>query len=46
MAKPIGNTPVLTCEDAERFLEKMNERPTEKDKEIWKRVNSQRHVKF
>lgn len=46
MAKPIGNTPKLTGEDAEIFLKKMNEPPTQKDKEVWKRIKAQRRVKF
>lgn len=46
MAKPIGTTPTLTGEDAERFLKRMNKGPSQKDKEIWKRINAQRRVNF
>ena len=46
MAKPIGTTPVLKGEDAIRILKKMNEPPTEKEKELVKKIKSQRMVLF
>ena len=46
MAKPIGKTPALEGEDAIAVLKKMQEPPTEKDKEFWKEVYSQRRVPF
>ena len=46
MAKPIRPTPELECKDAIEFLEWMEEPPTEKDKEFWKEVYSQRRVLF
>lgn len=46
MARPISPTPTLYGEDARRFLEKMNQPPTEKEKKFWKEVNSQRFVPF
>jgi len=46
MAKPIGITPTLYGKDAEEFLKKMKEPPTEKDKEIDERINKQRKVYF
>ena len=44
MAKPIRPTPELEGEDAIEFLEWMEEPPTEKDKEFWKEVYSQRSL--
>ena len=46
MAKPIRPTPELEGEDAIEFLEWMEEPPTEKDKEFWNEVYSQRRVPF
>ncbi|ADC46816.1 hypothetical protein mru_0965 [Methanobrevibacter ruminantium M1] len=46
MARPISPTPTLYGEDARRFLKKMNEPPTEKEKKFWKEVESQRFVPF
>lgn len=46
MAKPIGKTPVFEGEDAIDVLKKMSEPPTKKDKEIAKKIRSQRRVSF
>lgn len=46
MAKPIGNTPVFEGEDAIALLKKMKEPPTKKDREIAKKIRSQRRVLF
>ena len=46
MAKPIGITPTLEGKDAEEFLKKMGEGPTEKDKKIDEKINKQRKVFF
>ena len=46
MAKPIGKTPVFEGKDATAVLKKMNEPPTKKDKEIAKKIRSQRRVSF
>ena len=37
MAKPIGRTPILEGDDAKVVLKKMQEPPTEKDKEFAKK---------
>ena len=46
MAKPIGETPTLYGEDALRILRKMNELPTEKEKDLVEKIKSQRIVLF
>ncbi len=46
MAKPIGPTPVLEGEDAIRILKKMKEPPTEKDREMARKIREQRFVPF
>ncbi len=46
MAKPIGKTPHLEGEDAIAVLKKMQEPPTEKDKEFAKEIRKQRIVLF
>ncbi|WP_292887153.1 MULTISPECIES: hypothetical protein [unclassified Methanobrevibacter] len=46
MAKPIGPTPDLEGEDALRVLRKMNEPPSEKEKELVEKIKSQRRVLF
>lgn len=46
MAKPIGKTPVFEGKDAIAVLKKMSEPPTKKDKEIAKKIRSQRRVLF
>lgn len=46
MAKPIGETPTLYGEDALRILRKMNEPPTEKEKDLVEKIKSQRIVLF
>ncbi|MDL2246992.1 hypothetical protein LJB96_05200 [Methanobrevibacter sp. OttesenSCG-928-K11] len=49
MAKPIKPTPTLEGEAAEAFLKKMNEPPTEKDKEFskkLKKLRSERKIHF
>lgn len=46
MAKPIGPTPELEGEDAIAVLKKMREPPTEKDKELAKKIREQRFVPF
>ena len=46
MAKPIGPTPVLEGEDAIEFLKRMNEPPTEEDKEFARKIRGQRNVPF
>lgn len=46
MTKPIGPTPELEGEDAIAVLKKMREPPTEKDKELAKKIREQRFVPF
>ena len=46
MAKPIGNTPVLEGKEAAEFINKMFEPPTEKQKELSKKIKEQRFVPF
>ena len=46
MAKPIGPTLELEGEDAIAVLKKMREPPTEKDKELAKKIREQRFVPF
>ena len=46
MAKPIGTTPTLYGKEAERFLKKMEEPPTKKEKELSERIRNQRKVLF
>ena len=46
MAKPIAKTPVFEGEDAIAFLKKMQEPPTEKDKEFAREIRNQRIVLF
>lgn len=46
MAKPISKTPVFESEDARVVLKKMQEPPTEKDKEFAKKIRQQRTVLF
>ena len=46
MAKPIGATPDLYGEDAERFLRRMFEPPTEEEKKYKKRYDKVEKVLF
>ena len=46
MARPIGTTPALEGEDAIAVLKKMQEAPTEKDKEFAREIRNQRIVLF
>ena len=46
MAKPIGATPVLEGRDAIEFLKRMYEPPTEKDREMARKIRQQRFVPF
>lgn len=46
MAKRIAKTPVFEGEDAIAVYKKMSEPPTKKDKEIAKKIRSQRRVLF
>ncbi|MBR0270370.1 MAG: hypothetical protein IJQ68_00015 [Methanobrevibacter sp.] len=46
MAKPIEETPTLYGKDAINILKKMNEPPTEKQKELANRIRTQRKVIF
>ena len=46
MAKPISKTPVFEGDDANAILKKMQEPPTEKDKEFAKKIRQQRTVLF
>ena len=46
MAKPIGDTPVLSGKEAEDFLNSLNKPLTEKDKEFKKRLENVRKVSF
>ncbi|MDO5826411.1 MAG: hypothetical protein Q4Q22_08515 [Methanosphaera sp.] len=46
MARPIGNTPELYGEDAERVLKSMDEPLTDKEKEVVERIKRQRTVLF
>ena len=46
MAKPIGDTPVLYGKEAEDFLNHMLDPPTEKQKELSKKMKEQRIVYF
>lgn len=46
MAKPIAKTPPLEGEDAIEVLKKMQEPPTEKDKEFAREIRNQRIVLF
>ena len=46
MAKPIAKSPEFTEEDTIAVLKKMREPPTEKDKEIAKKIRSVRRVPF
>ena len=46
MARPIGKTPALEGGDATDVLKKMQEPPTEKDKEFAKEIRNRRIVLF
>lgn len=46
MAKPIGKTPVFEGKDAIAVLKKMQQLPTEKDREFAKKIRNQRTVLF
>lgn len=46
MAKPIAKTPPLEGKDAIAVLKKMQEPPTEKDKEFAREIKNQRIVLF
>lgn len=46
MAKPIGKTPVFEGKDAIAVLKKMQQSPTEKDREFAKKIRNQRTVLF
>ena len=46
MAKPIGDTPVLYGKEAEDFLNHVLDPPTEKQKELSKKMKEQRIVYF
>ena len=46
MAKPIAKTPVFEGEDAIAVLKKMQEAPTQEDKEFAKEIRNQRIVLF
>ena len=44
MATPIGDTPILEGKAAEDFLNGLDKPLTEKEKELFKEINSQRRV--
>ena len=46
MAKPIGDTPELYGDEATEFLNHMLDPPTEKQKELAKKMKEQRIVYF
>ena len=46
MAKPIGDTPELEGDEATEFLNHMLDPPTEKQKELSKKMKEQRFVPF
>lgn len=46
MATPIGDTPVLYGKVASDFLNRMLDPPTEKEKELSKKIEEQRFVPF
>lgn len=46
MAKPIGDTPVLYGDEATEFLNHMLDPPTEKQKELARKMKEQRIVYF
>ena len=46
MAKPIGDTPELYGDEATEFLNHMLDSPTEKQKELAKKMKEQRIVYF
>ncbi len=46
MAKPIEETPILHGKDAINIINKMNQPPTEKQKELKERIRTQRKVRF
>lgn len=46
MAKPIGKTPIFEGKDAIAVLKKMQQQPTEKDREFAKKIRNQRTVLF
>ena len=46
MARPIGDTPILYGDDAITILKRMQEPPTEKQKELAQKIKKQRKVPF
>lgn len=46
MAKPIGDTPELYDDEATEFLNHMLDPPTEKQKELSRKMKEQRFVPF
>ena len=46
MAKPIGDTPALEGKEAAEFINKMFEPPSEKHKELARKMKTQRIVYF
>lgn len=46
MAKPIGDTPILEGDEAAEFLNHMLDPPTEKQKELSRKMKEQRFVPF
>lgn len=46
MAEPIGDTPILEGDEATDFLNHMLDPPSEKHKELSKKMNSQRIIYF
>lgn len=44
MARPIGNTPELVGDEANEFIERMFEPPTEKQKKMEEEMKKQRFV--
>ena len=44
MARPIGNTPELVGDEANEFIERMFEPPTEKQKKMKEEMAKQRFV--
>ena len=46
MSGPIGDTPVLYGEEATEFLNHMLDPPTEKQKELSRKMEEQRFVPF
>ena len=44
MATPIGDTPILYGKEVEDFLNSLDKPLTEKEKQLIKEINSQRHV--